>query len=42
MRALVLVDVFPGMNPENSKHIAEFVTAGLPTFTSFDDCSISP
>ena len=25
------------MNPENSKHIAEFVTAGLPTFTSFDD-----
>jgi len=37
VRRLVLVDVFPGMNPENSKHIAEFVTAGLPTFTSFDD-----
>jgi pimeloyl-ACP methyl ester carboxylesterase len=37
VRRLVMVDVFPGMNPENSKHIAEFVTAGPPTFTSFDD-----
>jgi pimeloyl-ACP methyl ester carboxylesterase len=37
VKALVLVDVFPGMNPENAKHIAEFVTSGPPTFTSFDD-----
>ena len=36
VRRLVLVDVFPGLAPERSRHIAEFV-AGPATFASFDD-----
>jgi len=36
VRRLVLVDVFPGLAPERSRHIAEFV-AGPATFASFDE-----
>src|SRR5215470_1126441 len=36
VRSMILVDVFPGLKAENSRHITEFV-AGPATFPTFDD-----